>query len=119
EAGFPSLGTSSHGRRASAAPARSRKHTRPAAVRRGPFAVDTIPDMERAAAPARADETRVSPPRVRVRYWAAAKAAAGVAEDTVTGGTVADVLAAAAELHRAEPRFDKVLSVCSFLLGES
>jgi molybdopterin converting factor small subunit len=55
---------------------------------------------------------------VHVRYWAAAKAAAGLAEEVVAGRTVADVLAAAGELHRDEPRFDEVLSVCSFLLDE-
>jgi molybdopterin converting factor small subunit len=64
-------------------------------------------------------ETGVSAtPRVQVRYWAAAKAAAGLAAEEIAGRTVADVVAAARDRHAGEPRFDKVLSVCSFLLGE-
>jgi molybdopterin converting factor small subunit len=59
-----------------------------------------------------------TPPRVRVRYWAAAKAAAGVDGEELGGRTVADVLAAARDSHRDEPRFATVLAVCSFLLGE-
>jgi molybdopterin converting factor small subunit len=55
---------------------------------------------------------------VRVRYWAGAKAAAGVDAEEIAGRTVAEVLAAARGRHRDEPRFDRVLSVCSFLLGE-
>ncbi len=53
-----------------------------------------------------------------VRYWAAARAAAGVPHDVVVGATVAEVVAAAAELHRESPRLGDVLSVCSFLLGD-
>jgi sulfur-carrier protein len=75
--------------------------------------------MGRPASPDDSAETSVSAARVRVRYWAAAKAAAGVADETLEGRTVADVLAAARDRHRDEPRFDKVLSVCSFLLGET
>jgi sulfur-carrier protein len=60
-----------------------------------------------------------SVPRAQVRYWAAAKAAAGVAEEFIEGRTVAEVLDAARERHVHEPRFDKVLSVCSFLVGET
>jgi sulfur-carrier protein len=64
-------------------------------------------------------ETGVPAPRVQVRYWAAAKAAAGVAEEFIEGRTVAEVLDAARERHADQPRFDKVLSVCSFLVGET
>jgi sulfur-carrier protein len=67
-------------------------------------------------------ETSVSTfpaPRVRIRYWAAAKAAAGVADEVVEARTVAEALAAARAAHAAEPRFDKILSVCSFLLAEA
>ena len=91
----------------------------PRLTRRGPIAVDTIPDMSAAAAPAGPDQARASAPRVRVRYWAAAKAAAGVPGDTVAGRSVAEVLDAVRERHRDDPRFDKVLSVCSFLLSEA
>jgi molybdopterin synthase sulfur carrier subunit len=78
--------------------------------------------MRQPASPADGAETTVSAPRVQIRYWAAAKAAAGVADETVEGRTVADVLAAARDRHSDDPRFDrfdKVLSVCSFLLGET
>ena len=59
------------------------------------------------------------PPRVTVRYWAAAKAAAGRSHDEVQAGTVADALTAALALHEDSPRFAQVLAVCSFLLGET
>lgn len=64
-------------------------------------------------------ETATSEPRVTVRYWAAAKAAAGRAEDEVRAATVADALAAASVLHVDTPRFAQVLDVCSFLLGDT
>ena len=38
---------------------------------------------------------------VTVRYWAGARAAAGVASDLVSGATVEDVVAAAVSLHPA------------------
>jgi molybdopterin synthase sulfur carrier subunit len=49
-----------------------------------------------------------------VRYFAAAKAAAGVAEDPVEAGTLADVLSSVRARH--DERFSAVLSVCSFLV---
>ncbi|MBB5153827.1 MoaD/ThiS family protein [Saccharopolyspora phatthalungensis] len=57
---------------------------------------------------------------VQVRYFAGARAAAGVPEETVrvsrTGGTVtaADVIAAALDRH--DENLAKVLPACSFLL---
>lgn len=48
-----------------------------------------------------------------VRHWAAAKAAAGVAEQTLPGGTVGQVLAAAVAEH---PGLERVLAVASVLL---
>jgi molybdopterin converting factor small subunit len=69
--------------------------------------------------PPPADETGASSrPQVTVRYWAAARAAAGRREDLLTGGTVAAVLDAARAEHAGAPRFAQVLSVCSFLLGD-
>lgn len=67
-----------------------------------------------------APSERQVPPgaRITVRYWAAARAAAGVAYDELRGSSVADVLAAARARHDAEPRFAEVLSVCSLLLGD-
>lgn len=53
-----------------------------------------------------------------VRYWAAARAAAGREDDRVHAGSVADALDAVRGLHTGEPRFARVLSVSSFLLGD-
>ena len=58
---------------------------------------------------------------VTVRYWAAARAAAGVEEDVVplpAGASLADLLAAVRTLHADRPRLAEVLSVCSVLVGE-
>ncbi len=58
---------------------------------------------------------------VTVRYWAAARAAAGVDSDLLpvsAGATLADVLAAARAAHADRPRFASVLAVCSVLVGE-
>lgn len=65
-------------------------------------------------APVRGAERAAS---VRVRYWAAARQAAGCAEEWLPGGTLADVLAAARQRHD-DPGFAKLLGVCSFLLGD-
>jgi len=62
-----------------------------------------------------------STPGVTVRYWAAAKAAAGVDSDVipVTGDTtLAAVLSAALDLHKDRPRLEDVMGVCSVLLGD-
>ena len=56
---------------------------------------------------------------VTVRYFAAARAAAGVETETLdvaSGATVDDVLAAARRQHGTE--FARVLERCSFLLDE-
>jgi len=63
------------------------------------------------------DETNV----IRVRYWAAAKAAAGTAEDhlQVTGpATLADVRRQAVALHPGT-RLEQVLGSCSVLVGDA
>jgi molybdopterin converting factor small subunit len=49
-----------------------------------------------------------------LRYWAAAKEAAGVASDDVTAATLAEALAAARQLH--SERFTTVLARCSFVV---
>jgi molybdopterin converting factor small subunit len=62
------------------------------------------------------DETRI----IRVRYWAAAKAAAGTAQDDllVNGPlTLADVRKRAVELHPGT-RLAEVLGACSVLIGD-
>jgi molybdopterin converting factor small subunit len=63
-------------------------------------------------------ETPHAEPLVTVRYWAAARKAAGVAEEKHAGATVAEVLDAARDAHQGSDRFAGVLDVSSFLLGE-
>lgn len=50
---------------------------------------------------------------VTLRYWAAAKEAAGIAEETVTAQTLADALCAA---RGSRPRLRAVLARSSFLI---
>lgn len=62
----------------------------------------------------------MSPAPVTVRYWAAARAAAGVAEDQlpVEGElTLADVVRRVLELHPVD-RFPDLIGICSVLVGE-
>ena len=66
-------------------------------------------------------ETPVTAPGVRVRYWAAAKAAAGTAEDVLpaTGPlTLADVRREVLARHPGT-RFEAVLGACSVLVGDA
>lgn len=66
-------------------------------------------------------ETPVTAGSVRVRYWAAAKAAAGTAEDLlpVSGPlTLADVRREAVALHPGT-RLAEVLGACSVLVGDT
>ena len=58
---------------------------------------------------------------VTVRYWAAARAAAGVESDTVevgSGTTLAELFKQVHALHRDRPKLADVVSVCSVLVGE-
>jgi molybdopterin converting factor small subunit len=55
---------------------------------------------------------------VTVRYWAAARAAAGRSEDTVPAGALDAVLAAALALHPDNDRLARVVSICSVLVGD-
>jgi molybdopterin synthase sulfur carrier subunit len=58
---------------------------------------------------------------VTVRYWAAARAAAGVERDAVpvsAGATLADVLDAVRRLHPGSTRLFDVIGVCSVLVGD-
>jgi molybdopterin converting factor small subunit len=60
-------------------------------------------------------------PSVTVRYWAAARAAAGVDADTVAvagGTTLAEVLDEVRRLHADRPRLAEVIGVCSVLVGD-
>jgi molybdopterin synthase sulfur carrier subunit len=74
--------------------------------------------MEPQPAPERVDETGLTRPLLTVRYWAAARAAAGCAEETVEAQTVAAALDLVRRAHAGNPSFAKVLDVASFLLGE-
>jgi molybdopterin converting factor small subunit len=56
-----------------------------------------------------------------VRYWASARAAAGVEEDVLdVAGPVSlhTLCERAAHVHAASPRFASVLGACSFLIGD-
>lgn len=57
---------------------------------------------------------------VTVRYWASARAAAGVEGDTITVSgptTLAEVVSVLLVLH-PDPRLEAVLAVCSVLIGD-
>ena len=49
-----------------------------------------------------------------LRYWAAARAAAGVAEETTSAATLAEALLLARAVR--DDRFGRVLEVCSFVV---
>jgi molybdopterin converting factor small subunit len=51
-----------------------------------------------------------------MRYWAAAKQAAGVGEETVTAATLADAVQAALANHPGAAGFADVLARSSFLV---
>ena len=55
-------------------------------------------------------------PMVTVRYWAAAKHAAGVAQETLSAATLAEALAAAVASRAAAADFQAVLARSSFLV---
>ncbi|MGI8676367.1 MAG: MoaD/ThiS family protein [Nocardioidaceae bacterium] len=61
--------------------------------------------------------TTPPPNTATVRYWAAARAAAGCATDAVTPGNLAEVLTEVRRRHADNPRFARVLDVCSVLVG--
>jgi sulfur-carrier protein len=53
-------------------------------------------------------------PTGTIRYWAAARAAAGTAEESCTGDVLADVVEAAVASHGQE--LARVLGHCTFLV---
>jgi molybdopterin synthase sulfur carrier subunit len=74
--------------------------------------------MEQRVAPA--DGVETSRGTVTLRYWASARAAAGVAEDTVAVDgplTLADLRERAVALHPGT-NLEAVLGVCSTLVGD-
>ncbi|MET9416435.1 MoaD/ThiS family protein [Streptomyces klenkii] len=54
-----------------------------------------------------------------IRYWAAAKAAAGTAEEPYAARTLAEALDAARRRHAERPDFARVLARCSFLVNDA
>jgi molybdopterin synthase sulfur carrier subunit len=56
-------------------------------------------------------------PMVTVRYWAAAKQAAGVAQETLSAATLAEALAAAVAKRAAPADLQAVLARSSFLVN--
>jgi molybdopterin converting factor small subunit len=56
-------------------------------------------------------------PMVTMRYWAAAKQAAGVAQETLSAATLAEALAAAVANRPAAADFQTVLARSSFLVN--
>jgi molybdopterin synthase sulfur carrier subunit len=63
-------------------------------------------------------EVRISDmARVTIRYWAAAKEAAGVAEETVEAVTLSDALNTAVASRKQDSRLATVLKRSSFLVN--
>ena len=56
-------------------------------------------------------------PMVTMRYWAAAKQAAGVAQETLSAATLAEALATALANRGAPTDFQAVLARSSFLVN--
>jgi sulfur-carrier protein len=56
-------------------------------------------------------------PMVTVRYWAAAKQAAGVEEESLAASTLAEALAAATAKRSGAREFESVLQRSSFLVN--
>jgi len=63
------------------------------------------------------DHPDLAAPVVTVRYWAAARSAAGIDGESVAGTTLADVLAAVHAKH-PERRFADVVAICSLVIGD-
>jgi molybdopterin synthase sulfur carrier subunit len=59
---------------------------------------------------------QAAPATGTIRYWAAAKAAAGIPEEPYEAATLAEALRAAGELHKDQPEFARVLARSSFLV---
>ena len=56
-------------------------------------------------------------PKVTIRYWAAAKEAAGVAEESVEAVTLRDALNAAVAIRKPYKRLETVIARSSFLVN--
>jgi molybdopterin converting factor small subunit len=56
-------------------------------------------------------------PKVTIRYWAAAKEAAGVAEESVEAVTLRDALNTAVASRKPDKRLETVIARSSFLVN--
>lgn len=56
-------------------------------------------------------------PKVTIRYWAAAKEAAGVAEESVEAVTLRDALNTAVASRKPDKRLESVIARSSFLVN--
>jgi molybdopterin converting factor small subunit len=56
---------------------------------------------------------------VTVHYWASARSAAGMAEERVPPGTLAELMDEISRRHRDRDRFDDVIGTCSILVGDT
>ena len=56
---------------------------------------------------------------VTVRYWAAAKNAAGIGEEKVEASTLADLIDQIERRHADAARFGDVIGMCSILIGQT
>jgi molybdopterin synthase sulfur carrier subunit len=56
---------------------------------------------------------------VTVRYWASARAAAGISEERVAARTLDALLDEISRRHRDRDRFDDVIATCSILVGDT
>lgn len=65
------------------------------------------------------DESESGVSAVTARYWAAARAAAGIESEQVAAGTLADLLAEIDRRHGDLDRFADVIEMCSILVGET
>jgi molybdopterin synthase sulfur carrier subunit len=67
----------------------------------------------------RSRESALTEPAVLVRYWAGAKAAAGLAEESYAGPlTLSQLLDEVVIRHADRPRLKDVVAICSFLVGD-
>jgi molybdopterin converting factor small subunit len=55
---------------------------------------------------------------VTVRYWAAARTAAGIDSEQVEAATLAELLTEITARHRDRDRFNEVIAACSALIDE-
>ncbi|MFC8451858.1 MoaD/ThiS family protein [Kitasatospora sp. NPDC057223] len=69
--------------------------------------------------PTRGEVPTGAPVGGTIRYWAAAKSEAGLAEEPYLAATLAEALAGARQRHADRPRFLQVLGHSSFLVDSS